>query len=74
MFVARHGTAVTTSDTTAVRFKGLYIGGAGDVTVQCVGDAGTVTFKAVPVGTFLPVTVIKVMATGTTATQIVGLS
>lgn len=74
MFVARHGTAVTPSDTNVVKFRALYIGGSGDVTVQCIGDTGTITFKSVPVGTILPVTVLLVMATGTTATQIVGLA
>jgi hypothetical protein len=49
---------------------GLYVGGTGDVKVDLVGG-GTVTFKAVPVGTILPVQVTKVYATGTTATFLV---
>lgn len=50
--------------------KGLYVGGAGDVKVTtALGD--TVVFKAVPVGTFIPVKVNRVWATGTTATFIV---
>lgn len=64
--------AVTTSDTAANIFTRLYIGGAGNVAV--VTEAGnTVTFSAVPVGTFLDIRVKQVLATGTTATNIVGL-
>lgn len=64
--------AVTTSDTASNVFTRLYIGGAGDVAV--VTETGnTVTFKAVPVGTQLDIRVSKVLATGTTATYIVGL-
>lgn len=64
--------AVTASDTVFVDFIGLYVGGAGDVAVVTAkGD--TVTLKAVPVGTTIWLHVVKVMATGTTATNIVGL-
>lgn len=85
---ARHAIAVTPSDTKDVTnatgdaasqyAKGLYIGVSGDVTAVLAGDngnslAGTaVTFKAVPVG-MLPIQVRRVMATGTTATNIVAL-
>ena len=65
-------TAVTTSDTAPNVFTRLYIGGAGNVAV--VTEAGnTVTFTAVPVGTQLDIRVRQVLATGTTATNIVGL-
>jgi hypothetical protein len=85
---ARRAIAVTPSDTEDVTnasgdnapcyAKALYIGVSGDVAVVAAGDngnslAGTaVTFKAVPVGWF-PVQVRRVMATNTTATNIVGL-
>lgn len=50
----------------------LYIGGAGDLNV--ITAAGqTVLFKAVPVGTFIPINVIKVLSTSTTATFILAL-
>jgi hypothetical protein len=52
--------------------KALYIGTAGDVVVQLVADAGTVTFKAVPAGALLPIRVQRVLA-ATTAADIVGL-
>ncbi len=85
---ARRAIAVTTSDTKDVTnatgdaapcyAKALYIGVTGDVAIVTARDnsnalAGTaVTFKAVPVG-FFPVQVRRVMATNTTATNIVGL-
>lgn len=52
---------------------GLYVGGAGDVTVRMFVGQNNVTFSAVPVGTFLPITVDQVRATGTTATLLVRL-
>lgn len=58
--------------------KALYIGVSGDLSVIHAGDQsntlqGTaVLYKAVPVGWF-PVQVRRVMATNTTATNIVGL-
>ena len=50
----------------------LYIGGAGDVKVLTVGG-DEVIFTAVNAGTFMPVQVLRVFATGTTATSIVAL-
>jgi len=49
----------------------LYIGGAGNVTVTTIGQ-DIVTFTAVPLGTVLPVQVLKVhsVGSGTTATLI----
>lgn len=52
--------------------RGLYIGTGGDVAV-IPRDGGSVkTFKNVPDGTILPMSVIKV-ATGTTASDILAL-
>ncbi len=71
------GAAVTPSDTALLSdaTHGLYVGGTGDVTVIFAEDATNtpVTFKAVPVGAVLPVSVIRVMATNTTATNIVAV-
>ncbi len=50
----------------------LYIGGAGNLKVLTIGG-DEVTFQAVPVGTTLQVRVLRVFATGTTATNIVAL-
>lgn len=64
--------SVTTSDTGPNVFTRLYIGGAGDVAVV-TENGETVTFKAVPVGTQLDIRTKQVLATGTTATYIVGM-
>ena len=47
----------------------LYVGGAGNVAVTTIGG-DDVTFNAVPIGTVLPVQVLKIKSTGTTATLI----
>ena len=52
--------------------RALYIGGGGDVRATMLGGQ-VVTFKALAAGSILPVRVARVMATGTTATHIVGL-
>ncbi len=68
----RYG-AVTKSDTTVLKFKALYIGGAGSVVLKEAGtDGADVTFAAVPVGTTLYVSGTRVMA-ASTATNVVWL-
>jgi hypothetical protein len=65
--------AITTSDATVIPVtRGIYVGGAGNVTVR-MEDGGTVLFTAVPVGTTLNLAVDMIMATGTTATALVAL-
>jgi len=54
-------------------FRGLYVGGAGNVALLAVNDTVAVTFLAVPAGTLLPVFGTQVLVTGTTATSIVAL-
>jgi hypothetical protein len=51
----------------------LYIGVAGDVTVDMVGGQVGVLFKAALAGHYLDVRVTRVYATGTTATNIVAM-
>jgi hypothetical protein len=71
---ATHGFAVTKSDTTVLSpTRAIYVGGTGDLTVLMNGDTVPVTFSAVPTGTYLDISVTKVMAI-TTATLILGLS
>lgn len=71
--IARIATAVTASDSTtfASNTIGLYVGGAGNVTLTINGS--DILFTAVPVGTILPVSFSKVKSTGTTATAMVAL-
>lgn len=67
--------AVTTSDSTDLArgaTKALYIGGAGNVAVITSGG-DTITFTAITVGSFHPISVKRVLATGTTATNIVAV-
>lgn len=66
--------AVTPSDSTPLPWlsRGLFVGGAGDVVVVR-RDGEQVTFTGVAAGTWLPIRVAGVMATGTTATSIVQL-
>lgn len=72
---ARHGFAVTPNDATdlVADSRAIYVGGAGTLAVQLVGG-GTVSFAGLAAGTLLPVRVRRVLATGTSATQLVALS
>lgn len=72
---ADEAVAVTPSDTVALvaPSRWLYVGVSGDVTVDMATTGATILFKAVPAGELLPISVIRVRATGTTATQIVAL-
>jgi hypothetical protein len=62
--------AITKSDTENNAFSGIYVGGAGNVTVV-TEEGTTVTFTAPPVGTIIPIRTQKVLAS-TTATLLVG--
>ena len=66
-------TAVTASDTTEfTNTRGLYVGTGGDIAVTMV-DGNACTFVSVPGGTILPVQVIQVLSTDTTASNIIAL-
>jgi hypothetical protein len=65
--------AVTPHDTNLIDMtRGLYVGGAGDVTVR-MRNGSNCTFTGVPAGSILPVQCDRVLSTGTTATNIVRL-
>jgi hypothetical protein len=62
--------AVTPSDSTALVSRAVWVGGAGDLSVRLSGASSTtVVFTAVPAGSLLPISVVRVMA-ATTATNI----
>jgi|DEB0MinimDraft_10_1074344.scaffolds.fasta_scaffold02223_8 hypothetical protein len=67
--------SVTPHDTNdlAQASRAIYVGGAGDVAVEMV-DGSSATLVGVTAGFLLPIRVNKVLATGTTATNIVSLS
>ena len=66
------GKAITPSDTVLQQYNAIYVGGAGNLTV--IAESGdSLLFTAPPVGTIIPIKVTKVMATGTTATALIGL-
>lgn len=68
----KRAVAVTASDSTVLRpTRAVYVGGAGALAVTINGV--NVTFAAVPAGTTLPISVTKVLSTGTAATSIVAL-
>ncbi len=63
--------AISPSDSAAFSASTLFVGTSGNLRVTTAGG-DTVTFAGVPVG-FFPVKVTKVLATGTTASNIVRL-
>lgn len=72
--LARGAVAVTPSDSTVFDPTfGVYVGGAGNVAADLKDEGKNVVFTAVPAGTFLPLQVTRIYATGTTATSIVAL-
>ena len=74
-YLPRDAVAITPSDTAEQGppiLSGVYVGGAGDVTL--VTEVGTTTtFKAAPVGATTFCRTRRIKATGTTATNLVGL-
>ena len=54
--------------------KAIYVGLGGDVTLRPVDNSADVTFRNVPDGAVLDVRVSAIRATGTTATDIIGLA
>lgn len=71
---AQSAEAITPNDSNLIGpFRSVWVGGAGNVAALLVEDSAPITFNAVPAGTLLPIAVKKIMATGTTATNILGL-
>lgn len=72
---ASSGFAITPDDETDVTntTRAIYVGSAGDVAVILDDDETAITFGGVSAGLILPVRVRRVLATGTTASGILGL-
>jgi S1-C subfamily serine protease len=65
--------AVVPSDSTVLdKTRAIYVGGAGNITVT-MADGGDATFAAIGAGIIHQLGVIKIKATGTTATSILAL-
>jgi len=70
---ARTAADVTTSDVTIIEAtRGLYVGVSGDVRATMV-DGGTVTFVGLAAGIVHPISVVRIFATSTDATNIIAL-
>lgn len=71
---ATGGAAVVPSDSNVLAFNALYVGGAGDVSIDFTEGGSAVVFPAVLAGSILPLRGTRVNATGTTATNMVWLN
>lgn len=76
--LVRDGFEITPHDSTdfAQPTRALWVGGDGDVKVDLVGYKGipkTLTFKGAAAGSLLPFRIQRVYATGTTATDLIGV-
>ncbi len=72
---ARHAFQVTPQDNVDLSLpaKALYVGSAGDISLRAVGSSTPVLLRNVPNGSVLAIRVAEIRATGTTATDIIGL-
>lgn len=71
---AQDAFAITPSNSTNFNSscRGIYVGVGGDITLVTPSNK-TILFAAVPQGTILPVTCIRVNSSGTGASSLVGL-
>jgi lysophospholipase L1-like esterase len=71
---ANNAFAITPSDTVQLPFvtRSIYVGVGGNVTVKLLGSSTAVTYVSVATGTTLNIRAVEVMATGTTASSLVG--
>jgi len=71
---AKNAESITPSDSGVIEScRGLWVGGAGDITVDFRLAGTNVTIAGVPAGTLLPIDVSRVYSTGTDATSILAL-
>jgi len=67
---AKESGAVTASDSTVLDYQALYVGGAGDVSIDHTEGSTAVVYVGVLAGSILPIKGVRVNA-ATTATSIV---
>lgn len=72
---AANAAAITPHDSTDLSrtTRGIYVGGAGNVSVEMKSTGTAVVFQGLAAGTILPVRATRVNATGTTATNLIAL-
>lgn len=72
--VAAHSAAaITPSDSADIPVtRALYVGVTGNIAVRMADDENDITFTNVPVGVF-PIQALRVLSTGTTATELIAL-
>ncbi len=58
----------------SVAAKAVYVGTGGNIVLRAIGSSSDVTLKNVASGSVLAVRIIAIRATGTTATDLVGLA
>ena len=66
--------AVTPSDVNDFEPSNIYVGSGGDIALGLLNSPHSEIYHNVPDGAFLPLLVVKVYATGTTATDIIRLN
>ncbi len=73
---ARKAFAILPNDTSdfEIATKAVYIGSGGDLTFQAIGDDADVTMRNIASGSVIAIRMRAIRATGTTATDIVGLA
>lgn len=73
---ARDAFVIAPSDATplAVLPRAIYVGGGGAITLRCVDSGADVVFRNLAGGQILDVRASHVRATGTTATDLIGLA
>jgi hypothetical protein len=71
--VARDAASITPSDTVRIVAGAVYVGVAGNVRVLTSANTD-ITFIGVTAGSILPVKVVQVFSTSTTATNLIALT
>lgn len=76
MIPARHAEELDASvsdDQPSQPTRAIYVGTAGDISVDMLGSGTAIVFKGLPAGTLLPIQITELNNTGTTATDVVAL-